>query len=423
MAVFNFGGFHEMAQHARGSIVRRWSSIGAAMLLVGSVSLVSMTAISSATAKKAPFLVGTVQPLTGVYASAGLDIVHALNAQAAILNAKGGINGRQIKVIATDDAGDPQKAITAAQQMLSTKKLNMFEPDVIFGNTQLPFAKNVLTIDICAAPDCGNGAKYSNVFSLNPPSANQVPSVLAYAASVGDTKVGVIATTDAAGTAFSADVTADAAHAHVTITQEVSFDPAATDVTAQLESLKASGAQVVAAWAAGTSVATVMQGMQSIGWTAPVVGTPTVFTAPVNQIIPTAVQSQLLCMCYAVGVRQGASVPSYLKLLAAKTAKYGPIASMMVVALSADTLTLAKYGYTKAGLKATAKTAALAIQKIGSAKPYPATSFYSYRTVNPNFSRTVHSPANANLGKGFFSIATVSPIVDGTYLGKPFSYK
>ena len=412
-----------MFEDARGSVTRKIASTTAAILLVSGGALVSVAAPSVASASsKAPFLVGTVQPLTGIFASAGLDIVHALKAQASILNAKGGINGRKIEILAVDDAGDPQKAITAAQQMLSTKKLSMFEPDVIFGNTQLPFAKNVLSVNICAAPACGDGRQYPLSFSLNPPSANQVPSVLAYAASIKKTKVGVIATNDAAGEAFGAYVRSDAARAHVSVTQEEFFDPTATDITAQLEALKASGAQIVAAWAAGLSVATVMQGMQSIGWNAPVVGTPTVFTAPVNTIIPSAVKRQLLCMCYAVGVRTGPSVAQYLRPLVSRVIKYGPIASMMVVALAADTLTLADYGYTKAGMNATAKSAAAAISRIGTTKPYPSTLFYSYRSVNPNFKGTVHSPANANLGQGFFSIATVSPLVYGTYLGRPFRY-
>ena len=393
--------------------------------MLSSITVASSESASSASASKAPFIVGTVQPLTGIYASAGLDILHALQAQAAILNAKGGINGRKIEVISTDDAGDPQKAITAAQQMLSTKKLSMFEPDVIYGNTQLPFSKKVLSINICAAPACGNGAEYPLSFSLNPPSASQVPSVLAYAASTGQSKVGVIATNDAAGEAFGADVLSDAPAENVTVTQEDYFDPSATDITAQLEALKASGAELVEAWAAGLSIQTVMQGMQSIGWTAPVIGTPTVFTAPVDSIVPTAVQGQLHCMCYSVGVRQGTTVPSYLQPLVAKMTAGGyTIASMMVAALAADTLSLADYGYTHAGANATAVTAAAAIDKIGTTKPYPSTFFYSYRgTVNPNFKGNVHSPADANLGGGFFSVASVSPLIDGTYLGTTFTYK
>ena len=412
-----------MIQDARGLVKQKIASVAAAIVLVSGGALVSVAGPSGASsASRAPFLVGTVQPITGIFASAGLDIVHALKAQASIINAKGGINGRKVEILAVDDAGDPQKAITAAQQMLSTKKLSMFEPDVIFGNTQLPFAKKVLTVNICAAPACGDGGQYPLTFSLNPPSANQVPSVLAYAASIKKTKIGVIATNDAAGEAFGAYVRSDAAHAHVSVTLENFFDPTATDITAQLEALKASGAQVVAAWAAGLSVATVMQGMQSIGWNAPVVGTPTVFTAPVNTIIPNAVKHQLFCMCYAVGVRTGPTVARFLQPLVARVIKYGPIASMMVVALAADTLTLADYGYTKAGMNATAQTAAAAISRIGTTKPYPSTLFYSYRTVNPNFRGTVHSPADANLGQGFFAIATVSPIVYGTYLGRSFKY-
>jgi branched-chain amino acid transport system substrate-binding protein len=367
------------------------------------------------------FVVGAVEPESGTYGAAGLDIVHALKAEAAIINARGGILGKKIQVIAVDDASDPEKAISATQQLVQSHTLNMFEPDVIYGQTQLPLVSNLLSVNICAAPECSDGAKYPLNYSLNPPATSQVPSVLAYAAKHGDTKVGILATTDAQGQAFTSTVTADAKAAGVTISGTQSFDPTATDVSAELQSLKGSGAQAVLAWAAGTTVGVVMKGMQSLGWNAPVIGTPTVFTAPVASIVPAAVSKQLICLCYRVGVRSGSTVAGAIAPLVAGMKQFGPIASMQVAGLTADTLSLAAYGYTKAG-SLNAKAAAAAIDKIGSDSSYPAQDFYGYRSVNPDFHGTVHSPADANLGAGFFSAATVSPLVEGTYEGTPFTY-
>ena len=99
----------------------------------------------------------------------------------------------------------------------------------------------------------------------------------------------------------------------------------------------------------------------------------------------------------------------------------GPIASMQVAGLAADTLTLAKYGYEKAG-KMDAKAAAAALAKIGSDSNYPAKELYGYRNVNPGFHGDVHSPADAKLQNGFFAVASVSPVVSGTYLGQLLKY-
>lgn len=366
------------------------------------------------------FLVGTVQPLSGAYAGAGADIVDALKAQAAIINAKGGILGRTVKIVSVDSASTEQKSISATQKLVQTQHLDMFEPDVIYGQSDLPLATDLLSVALCAAPDCGDGKKYPLEFTLNPSAASQVPPVLAYAKQQNETKVGIITTNDAQGASFTSTVQAGVSQFGLGVTKTATFDAAATDVSAQLQTLRASEAQVVAAWAAGTTVDTVMKGMQSIGWKAQVVGTPTVFTSDVTTGVPSAVQSQLKCLCYAVGTRTGATVDPTVAPLVAKMGS-APIASMQVAGLAADTLTLAAYGYDKAGTL-DPKKAAAAIQSIGTDASYPASEFYAYHKVNPAFHDEVHSPADAKLSGGFFAVANVSSVVSGTYLGTPFRY-
>jgi ABC-type branched-subunit amino acid transport system substrate-binding protein len=376
----------------------------------------------SSSSSKTPFVVGTVQPLSGTYAAAGLDIAHALKAEANIINAKGGILGHQIKVVAVDDASDPQKAISATQQLVSSNTLNMFEPDVIYGETQLPLTKNILSLNLCAGADCGNGTKYPLDFTLNPPAGAQVPPLIAYAKQHGYKKLGILATNDAAGTFFTQQATADAKAAGLSVVGTQSFSPTATDISAEVQSLKGTGGQAVLTWAAGATISPVMKGMQAVGYTVPVLGTPTVFTAPVDQLVPSAVQKQLICLCYTVGIRSGAGAPAVLQPLVTQLNKYGTIASMMVTGLTADTLELANYGYTKAGTL-NAQKAATAIQAIGSDSSYPASDFWSYRTGAPKFTAADHYPASAPLSQGFYGVAKVSPLVDGMYLGtSPFKY-
>lgn len=388
----------------------------------GASSGSSSSSSKGSSSSKSPFVVGTVQPLSGLYASAGLDIVHALKAEAGIINARGGIDGHPVKIISVDSASDPQKALSATQQLVSSNKLNMFEPDVIYGATQLPLTKNILSINLCAASDCGNGTKYPLDFTLNPPAGAQVPPLIAYAKQKGLTKLGILATNDAAGTYFVQQATKDAQAAGLTIASTQTFSPTATDISAQVQSLKGSSAQAVLAWAAGATIGTVMKGMQSTGYTVPVLGTPTVFTAPVAQLVPAPVQKQLICLCYSVGIRTGPNPPSTLVPLISKVKSYGPIASMMVVGLAADTLELADYGYTKAGSLDATKAAA-AIQRIGSDPSYPASDFWAYRTAAPQFTASDHFPASAPLSKGFYGVAKASPLVDGMYLGKtPFTF-
>ena len=399
-------------------------------VIVGALGALAITACGASSgsgsgnsqSKSSAFVVGAAEPLSGTYAAAGLDIVHALKAEADIINTKGGILGHHVQVVSVDTGSDPQKAISAVQQLVNSHTLNMFEPDVIYGATQLPLTKNFLSVNICAAPDCSAGSKYPLNFTLNPPAADQVPSLVAYAKQHRYTKVGILATNDAQGTYFTQQATSDAKAGGVTIAGTQSFSPTATDISAEVQALKGSGAEAIFTWAAGATITTVMKAVQTVGLNVAVLGTPTVFTAPVEQLVPAPVQKQLICLCYSSGIRTGAQPPAALAALVAQLKPYGTVASMMVASLAADTLSLADYGYTTAGSLDAAKAAA-AIQNVGSSATFPASNFWAFRSGPPHYTASVHAPASAPLAKGFYGVAKVSPLVDGMYLGTtPFTF-
>ncbi|WP_430735620.1 branched-chain amino acid ABC transporter substrate-binding protein [Halodesulfovibrio aestuarii] len=64
--------------------------------------------------------IGLQAPLTGKYASEGLDMKNLVEILAAKINADGGVNGKQIEIIAEDDAFDPKTAALAAQRLITS---------------------------------------------------------------------------------------------------------------------------------------------------------------------------------------------------------------------------------------------------------------------------------------------------------------
>lgn len=64
--------------------------------------------------------IGLMAPLTGPWASEGQEMKRNVELLAAEQNAKGGLLGKQVEVVAEDDGGDPRTASLAAQR-LSTK--------------------------------------------------------------------------------------------------------------------------------------------------------------------------------------------------------------------------------------------------------------------------------------------------------------
>lgn len=65
--------------------------------------------------------IGLMGPITGKWASEGQEMKQVLDLLAEELNAKGGLLGEQVKVVAEDDGGDPRTAALAAQRLASQK--------------------------------------------------------------------------------------------------------------------------------------------------------------------------------------------------------------------------------------------------------------------------------------------------------------
>ncbi len=61
--------------------------------------------------------IGLMAPLTGPWASEGQDMKQIVELLAEELNAKGGVAGKQVEIIAEDDGGDPKTAALAAQRL------------------------------------------------------------------------------------------------------------------------------------------------------------------------------------------------------------------------------------------------------------------------------------------------------------------
>ena len=62
--------------------------------------------------------IGLVAPFEGRYRSIGYEAIYAARLAIREINARGGINGHRIELVALDDRGDPDQALTAARQLV-----------------------------------------------------------------------------------------------------------------------------------------------------------------------------------------------------------------------------------------------------------------------------------------------------------------
>lgn len=73
--------------------------------------------LTASFAAAATIKIGLMCPLTGSWASEGQDMKQIVELLADEVNAKGGLLGKQVKIITEDDAGDPRTAALAAQRL------------------------------------------------------------------------------------------------------------------------------------------------------------------------------------------------------------------------------------------------------------------------------------------------------------------
>ena len=92
-------------------------------LLAGLLTLcliLSLSAMSgTAFAADKPIVIGVISPNTGTLAAYGTGIVTGAQLAAEEINAAGGILGRQIELVITDDQGDPTECLNAFNSLVA----------------------------------------------------------------------------------------------------------------------------------------------------------------------------------------------------------------------------------------------------------------------------------------------------------------
>lgn len=85
-------------------------------------AVVSSLVFTSLSQAQTPWLIGQSAPLTGSNAAFGIDIRDGALAYFKSVNAKGGIDGRQIELVSLDDKNDRKVAGTNTQKLLQENK-------------------------------------------------------------------------------------------------------------------------------------------------------------------------------------------------------------------------------------------------------------------------------------------------------------
>lgn len=242
---------------------------------VAAAALVAM-ALNSVAQAAEPYKINVVVPLTGPAAFVGQGQKDTLEALAEYENKNGGLNGQPIAFVFHDDQSSPQVAVQLTNGILSS------HPSVIMGSSLVgmclamaPLMKNG-PVHYCLSPAIHPQAG-SYTFSASSSSIDQIAAVVRYYRMKGWTKLATLETTDASGQ--DGDRSIDTVLAYPenkgVMKKLVAehFNPSDVSVAAQIERIKASGAQAMIAWTTGAPAATVFKGMVQAGLDLPVAPT------------------------------------------------------------------------------------------------------------------------------------------------------
>jgi branched-chain amino acid transport system substrate-binding protein len=234
-----------------------------------------LTLNSSAVAQPAPLEIDVMLSLTGPASFLGKAELDAFQVLEKMVNQKGGVNGRPLKLVYSDDTSSAQVALQLANSYIAKK-------DPVFVGSPLASAcASFLAIvaksgpvDYCLSPPV-RPPSGGYVFVAGASAVDLSTAMIRYFKERGYTRFGVLTTTDATGHDFEDSyltVMGRPENKSLTIIANEHFNTSDISVTAQLARIKAGNPQVLLIGTVGTSTGTILRGVQDIGLDVPVGG-------------------------------------------------------------------------------------------------------------------------------------------------------
>jgi branched-chain amino acid transport system substrate-binding protein len=222
-----------------------------------------------------PYQIHVILPLTGGGAFVGNGHRQSLDTLAELVNKSGGIQGRPLHFVYHDDQSSPQVAVQLANDVLAEK------PAVILGSGLVAMCAAIAPlmqsgpVDYCLSPAYHPPAG-SFTFSSSSSAIDQSAAVVRYYRLKGWTKIATINNTDATGQANDKavdEIVARPENRDVALVDREHFNPTDITVAAQIERVRASGAQAIVVGVTGSPAATIFKGMIQAGLDIPVAPT------------------------------------------------------------------------------------------------------------------------------------------------------
>ncbi len=217
--------------------------------------------------------VGAILAVTGPASFLGPPEAKTLQMMTEEINKKGGIMGKKIDLIIKDSGASPEKALSFAKQLIEEDKVLAIIGPSTSGETMK--IKNVAeegkTILLsCAAAEVIVNPVAKYVFKTPQNDSFAVIKIFDQMKKMKISKIGVLSSNTGFGQAGKAQIEKMAPQHGLQIVANEVYDKAATDLTAEVTKVKASGAQAIVNWSIEPAQAIVIKNARQIGFKGPI---------------------------------------------------------------------------------------------------------------------------------------------------------
>jgi branched-chain amino acid transport system substrate-binding protein len=269
--------------------LRRRTVLGAG--LAASVGGLTLAAPRIARAAGAPVRIGWLVALTGPNSSPGIGFDRGIHFGLDEVNQAGGGAGRQLELITRDTQGDPTKAVNAALEVINQQKVEFLLGPTNSGESMAsePVTARYKTPSLVysVVDNLVDAKKYPYFFRQLPSNTQWTAAAQDYVLKVLKAKkVAVLADATGYGTATLDLAINELKKTNVPVSYSGLIDPNQTDVTADIQKAKASGAEAMLVWSDSAGLnARLMNARGDAGWDAPMIGHPALGTGIVKSLL------------------------------------------------------------------------------------------------------------------------------------------
>jgi branched-chain amino acid transport system substrate-binding protein len=213
--------------------------------------------------------IGAILAVTGPASFLGAPEAKTLEMMVDEMNKKGGLKGKKIELIIKDSGASPEKAFSFAKQLIEEEKVLAIIGPSTSGETMK--IKNVAeegkTILLsCAAAEVIVNPVAKYVFKTPQKDSYAVLRIFDQMKKMKLSKVGVLSSNTGFGKAGKEQIEKLAPEHGIEIVSNEVYDKAATDLTAEVTKVKASGAQAIINWSIEPAQSIVIKNARQIGF-------------------------------------------------------------------------------------------------------------------------------------------------------------